>query len=370
MPARRILYVITDLEVGGVPLHLLRLAGGLRREGHQVAVVSLASPGPVSSQLESAGVEVRSCAAAGPGDWRIFERLVSFVHDFAPDLMHSFLFHANFASRLACVLSGFPTSRLICEIQTAEIERRWHLVVDRFTHRLCRLTVGNSSSVVRHLHERAHLPLDRLRLVPGGIDVDRIRSAEPLERASLGVSSDEALLLWVGRMDPVKGLDALLAAVDVLCRSVPLKLLLVGDGVCRRPLEAEAARRALGRQVSFLGRRGDVPRLLRTADLFVFPSRTEGLPNALLEAMAASVPVVTTDAPGCHNLVTDGVTGRLVPVDDPAALAWAMRRALQDQRRSREMSVNACHLVTRVYTLQRCRQRYLALYDSVMGSPR
>ena len=364
--APRILYVITDLEVGGVPLHLLRLAAQVRDSGWLVTVVSLKPAGPVARRLANAGIELLSCEAKGLADWRIFDRLAGFIRDFSPDLVHAFLFHANLACRLVCLLGGFQSSRLICEIQTVEIERSWHLHVDRFTHWLCRVTIGNSPSVIRHLHERAAIPPDRLRLVPGGVDVDAIRSAIPLDRVSLGVTDDEVLLLWVGRMDPIKGLDTLVGAVDRLRREMPIKLLLAGDGDQRRHVEADIARRSLEKHVTLLGQRDDVYRLMKTADLFVFPSRTEGLPHVFLEAMAASLPVVTTDVPGCRDLITDGETGRLVPPDDPAALASAILNTHAAKSQTRSMSAKASHLVSTEYTLQRCCMRYLELYRTVL----
>lgn len=363
---RSILYVITDLDVGGVPLHLLRLASDLHASGWRVAVVSLKAPGPVGDRLVAAGIPVETCNARSPWDWRTVERLAGHLAAFAPDLVHSFLFHANVASRVAALLSGFPRSQLVCEIQTVEIERRWHLAVDRLTHRLGRFTIGNSPSVVEHLHRRAGIPRGRLRCVPGGVDPERFIGADPIPRAALGVPDEAAVLLWVGRMDPVKGLDTLLAAVERLQRERATCLLLAGDGPLRSDLESETARRHLVPCVRFLGRRDDVPRLLASADVFVFPSRTEGLPNAVLEAMAAGTPIVATDVPGNRDLVTDGVTGRLVPVNDASALADAIGMMLHAPAAAREMADRARALVARAYTRGQCHQRYRALYDEIL----
>ena len=363
----RILYVITDLEVGGVPLHLLRLARHVRGLGCAAAVVSLKPAGPLARRLQAADIEVCSCELTSAGDWRVFERLAAIIRDVAPDLVHSFLFHANTAARVACLLGGFPASRLLCEIQTAEVERTWHLPLDRLTHRLCRLTIGNSPSVIEHLHTRAGIPKDRLYLVLGGIDTEVFRSAPSLARASLSVADDEALLLWVGRLDPVKGLDTLLEAVDVLRAEVPIRLLLAGEGRDRASVEQGVARRGLTDCVTLLGRRDDVPRLLRTADVFVFPSRTEGLPNALLEAMAASLPVVATDVPGCRDLVIDGQTGLLVPPDDAGALAGAVAGLVRDKPLAWALGANACHFVTERFSVGRCHARYVDLYAQVLG---
>jgi glycosyltransferase involved in cell wall biosynthesis len=331
--------------------------------------VTLAPAGPVAERIEAQGISVRSCEALGPADWRVFERLAALVQDRRPELVHALLFHANIASRAACLLSGFPLDRLVCEIQTVEIERRWHLIVDRWTHRWCRLIIGNSPSVIRHLHEQAGVPLSRLRFVAGGIDAAAVRAAAPYDRSALGVREDEALLLWAGRLDPVKGLDTLIGAVDEARSTRPMRLLIAGDGTEHSRLKQMIAERGLGDVVNLVGPRDDVHRLMRTADAFVFPSRTEGMPNALLEAMAAGLPVIATDAAGCRDLIADGQEGLLVRPDDPPALAESILTILGDPALAKTLSANAWHKVSAEYTVERCAARYDAVYAEVMARP-
>ncbi len=332
-----ILYVITDLELGGVPLHLYRLAVAMQARGWRTSVVSLSPPGVVGVMLEEAGIPVRTCGGASRWDFRVIGRLAEIITEAKPDLVHSFLFHANLAARLAALSSRFPRNRVMCEIQTVEVERRWHLWVDRFTHRLGRFTIGNSPSVIKHLHRQAGIPTGRLRLVGGGIDVERIQAARPVDRASLGVNETDPMVLWVGRLDPVKGLDVLIRAFSTISRDTNAHLLLAGDGPLRDPLEKHARGLRLSSRVHFLGPRTDVPSLLKITDVFAFPSRTEGLPNALLEAMAAGCAIVTTDVPGCRDLISHGQSGLLVPFGDTQALAGAILRLFSDPLEARRL---------------------------------
>ena len=358
----RILQVITDLNTGGVPLHLLRLASYLNRRGETVRVVCLSPAGPVSQQLADAGVGTEACHAAGWWDWRAIERLSSAIRGFSPDVVHSLLFHANMAARMACVLGGFDTRRLICEIQTVEIERRWHLTVDRWTQGLCRWIVGNSPSVLEHLRAAARISPWRLRLIPGGVDTEAIASAVPAERQALCLKDTEPLLLWVGRLDPVKGLDVLVRATAIAGRTRPLQLAIVGDGPCREELVRLIDEQGLAGRAHLLGVQAQVPPLLNAADVFVFPSRTEGLPNALLEAMAAALPIVTTDVPGCRDLIESERTGLLVPAGDATALAAAVIRVLKDQPLAARLGQAARAHVRRYHQREQCFEAYRAVY--------
>lgn len=368
--AAHLLYVITDLEVGGVPLHLHRLVAEMTRRGYTASVVSLAPPGPVADQLRLDGVTVFSCEGQGGRDFRVIGRLAEVMKPERPDIVHAMLFHANFAARRAGKKAGISPNRILCEIQTVEVERRWHLWVDRFTHRGCRLTIGNSPSVIEHLARAARIPRDRLHLVQGGIDLARVTDSPPLDRARLPAPMGAKLVLWTGRLDPIKGLSTLLKALAQVDPGQSAHLLLAGDGPLRDDLEREALALGIEDRMHVLGVRRDVPSLLHSVDLFVFPSRTEGLPNALLEAMAAGLPIITTDVPGCRDLIDDGQTGLIVPRDDTSALAGAIDRLLRDDDLAARLGAQAHRKVSASWHINTTFDAYDALYRQVLASAR
>jgi glycosyltransferase involved in cell wall biosynthesis len=363
----RIVYVITDLKVGGVPLHVYRLASAMRDRGGSPAVVSLAPEAEVSRRLADAGVKVWHCDAVGAWDARVILRLAAYLRALKPDITHSLLFHANEACRIATVMAGLPLHRLVCEIQTVEIERRWHLTVGGMTHRLGHCVIGNSTSVVGHLERAGRMSRRRLRMVAGGVDVAALDGASPASLAGLRLPDGVPVIGWVGRLDPVKGLEVLLAAFERMAGSREARLLLVGDGPMAPTVRRILTERRLWGQVSMLGARSDVASLLKACGMFVLPSFTEGFPNALLEAMAVGLPVVTSDVPGCHDLVTHEVNGLLAPAGDAEGLASAMSRLLDDAELAGRLGRVARETVLTAYTMERCVDRYLGVYGEIVG---
>jgi len=397
--------VITDLQVGGVPLHLFRLVQAMGERGFTPSVVSLAKLGPVARMIADDGITVHDCGGRGGWDIRVLARLTRIIRKTEPEIIHALLFHANVASRLAAWEVGFPSNRVLCEIQTVEVERPWHLLVDRWTHRGCRFIIGNSPSVVEHLASRASLPRDRLRLVRGGIDPSPIREANPIERSALGLPADVPIVLWVGRLDPVKGLSNLIDAFPTVAADYGAHLLLAGTGPLHGQLSSQIERLGLSEhfaerasmctteqsaererpvckpragawgsdkhhtvaqgEVHLLGARHDIPQLLKTADVFAFPSRAEGLPNALLEAMAASCPIVTTDVPGCRDLIQHEQTGLVVPYGDTTALIGAIRLLLDDRALASRLGQAAATAVKQEWYIDKTHAAYEALYREV-----
>ncbi|GAB6166314.1 hypothetical protein JCM19992_23140 [Thermostilla marina] len=236
--------------------------------------------------------------------------------------MQAFLFHANLVARLAALAGGVPC--VVCGIRVAEHRRRGHLLLDRLTSWRVDRYVCVSEAVRRFSVSSAGLPSEKLLVIPNGVDpaeYESVSSPPPLPIA------EGRIVLYVGRLDHQKGVDILLrSAAAWLPQYRDVHLLLAGDGPDRARLESLARSLEIARQVCFLGFREDIPALLRAADVFVLPSRWEGMPNAVLEAMAAGLPIVATDVEGVRELL--GEAAPLVPPESPDALTTHITRFL------------------------------------------
>ncbi len=196
-----------------------------------------------------------------------------------------------------------------------------------------------------------------IAMIPNGVDADRFTPDETPSRQG------PVRCVFVGRLVRQKGLDVLLEALGRLPESACLEVTIVGDGPLRRDLTAQAARLGLDRMVRFAGwvSRADMPDLLRRADAFVFPSRDEGMPNALLEAMASGLAVAATRIAGNEELVEEGETGFLVPPDDPASLAVALARLAGDRNLCWRLGRAGREKVVREYSWRAVAEAYAGL---------
>lgn len=209
---------------------------------------------------------------------------------------------------------------------------------------------------------RAGIPADRVRVIPNGVDLERyaVPSPEGRRRARerLGVSEDARVAVYVGRLVPEKGIDTLLDAWPGVIRAVPrARLLVAGGGDV-----GGYARRAEASSVSFLGKVEDIRPVLAAADLLVLPSESEGLSNAVLEAMATGIPSVGTTIGGLIEQIADGETGLLVPLRDADALRGALTELLGDPARCARMGRDARARAERCYALGRVVDEYVKLY--------
>jgi glycosyltransferase involved in cell wall biosynthesis len=208
--------------------------------------------------------------------------------------------------------------------------------------------------VARDLVERYRLPAAQIVVIPNGIDPAGFVPERPpaATRAALGLPSEARLIGLVGRLTRQKGPDVLIAALPALVSAWPqLRCLFVGDGVLGEELRRQAESRAVGPHCVFLGPRRDVADLVAILEVVVLPSRSEGLPFALLEAMALAKPVVATRVGGSSEVVDDGRTGLLVPPEDPAALAQALRWLLNRPAEAAAMGRRGRERVVREFSL-------------------
>jgi glycosyltransferase involved in cell wall biosynthesis len=242
-------------------------------------------------------------------------------------------------------------------------------------HRICapalRLIWNHAAAVIANSNGLRDLaarfaPNLTIPVIPNGVDGTFFRpSANPLVPPG---PENPVRLLFVGRLVHQKGLDLLFKALARL--RVPFYLQLVGDGDQRAALEKEAAAFSEPSRVEFLGwqDRATIAELYRNAHLFVFPSRDEGMPNVVLEAMASGLPVLATAIPGSRDLVRDGVNGRIVPADNAAALGEALEDLLASPEHLVTMGAASRSVVEREYTWGRVAAGYLDSMHATISS--
>ncbi len=359
--------MITDLDVGGAERALVALAGRLSRVRWRPGVFCLGGPGLLAEALLKADVPCECLDVKRWNPVQAVTRLARGLRRFKPLLVQSFLFHANVASRLASPWAHCPW--ILGGLRVAERQKRWHLLIDRLTAPLATGSVCVSQGVYRYSRTAGGLDASRLTVIPNGIDPALYDVAVPIPRTAIGIPDDAHLALCVGRLDPQKGLPDLLDAADlILGRRNDWHLALAGDGPSRDWLiEQIVLRPRLRNNVHWLGRRDDVPNLLKSADVLVHASLWEGMPNAVLEAMAAGRPVIGTRVEGTEELIVPGETGWLVPPKDAVTLAQVLMQAADSPEVCRRYGEAGRLRVELEYSLESTVTAYERLWAGVLG---
>ena len=318
-----IAFCITELEPGGAERALVELVTRLGRNEFAPMVYSL-GPRPSGDRdvlvrrLEAAGVPVQFLNASSRQFLRAILRLRGLLKLQQPQIVQCFLFHGNVAGTLAARLAG--VRHVLTGIRVAE-RRRWHLTLQRWISPLVDQHVCVSESVARHSHQEGGIPLDKLLVHPNGVDLSPFDSLLPADLREAGVPAGRSLITFVGRLDEQKGVDWLLElSPQILARRPDHDLLIVGDGPLLGGLKQRAAVLGVQERVHFAGWRPDIRPFLAASDLVVIPSRWEGMPNVLLEAMAARLPVVATDVEGVAEVLGDAAEAQLATPRDSQRL--------------------------------------------------
>lgn len=359
----RVVHAIDTLDMGGAQallVTLLReLAAARLAESVVCSITSRLADGEVVAAVRETGARLEFI------ERRIDDPLLPLavarlIHRSGGNLVHSHLSVANFGSRLGARALARPHMTTVHTMPGPSIEdSRARALADGLTARLSKVLVAPSEEVADAYARAWAVPRTRFRVVgnaagvsdPGAFDRHAVR-------AELAAGA-RRLVVCVARLQPEKGIDELLDAADLLDDAC---VVVAGDGPERGRLEAEIARRALSDRLILLGHRSDISRMLSVADAFVLPSRHEGLPISLLEAMSVGLPCVATAVGGVPGLVEDGVSGVLVAPRDPAALAAALRRVLADPELSARLGAEARRVVDERHSPAAMAAAYAELY--------
>lgn len=371
MGERRVLWLMKGLGLGGAERILAMSVPALRTQGWEAEVAYvLPHKDAWVPTLRDAGVPVH--CLGGPGSVRLWPlRLQRLLAAGDYDLVHSHSPVPAVAARIA------PGSRGLGMVHTE------HNVWSRFrapTRGANAATMGRvdhlfavSDGVAESVHRPGWAPWVRLppsEVLYHGIDVSEVRSgpdARAAGRAELGLPPDVPVIGTVGNLVPKKDHRSLLDAVAVVRRDRPeVHLVIVGGGPLEAELRAHASDLGFGSQVTFTGQRPGVAGLLPAFDVFVLSSRHEGLPLALLEAMASRVPVVATTVGGIPEVITDGDGGLLVPPGDVGALASGIVRVLDDPDGAARLATAGAATAGR-FSIERSVTRTIEVYEEVLA---
>jgi glycosyltransferase involved in cell wall biosynthesis len=368
----RVLLLIDSFQMGGAERITAALLPHLDRSRVTPILCTLRSRGdsPLAAQL---GDNIRriDLGAKRMIDPAAFQRLLRLLQEEHIDLIHAQLQDSTVMAVAAHKLTGIPvvvTRHLIGEDHLSDgkrtLKQRLRNNLERISVQAGVARVITVSNATRDVYaNQTGLPLNRFRTIYNGIDLEKFSRAEDktVVKKALWLPMDNPLVTMVGVLRPGKGHSVCIEAA----RSVPnAHFVLVGDGMLRESLEAQA--KDLKGRVHFLGQRMDIAAILSATDIFVLPSDSEALPTVLIEAGAAGLPVVASNVGGVPEIVEDGVTGILIPPQDPQALADAIKRLIDDPVLARGMGDEAYQRVREKFTLSSQTTELIELYESVL----
>ncbi|MCS7305281.1 MAG: glycosyltransferase [Thermoguttaceae bacterium] len=362
----RILQIIPSLDRAGAEKQMTLLATGLPREEFEVHVCALTRSGPLENELRQAGIPVHLIGKRWRADPQAYWRLRRLIAKLRPDLVHTWLFAANAYGRQAAFACRVPVV-----VASERCEDPWKGVlewlIDRWLARKTARIVVNSQAV-RNFYIRYGLPRDKLVVIPNGV---MPAEPSPVSRqellAELGLPENCYLVGVIARLWPQKRIKDAIWAADLLkVIRDDVHLLIIGDGPQRDRLQRFRDQCRIRDKVHFLGHREDVPRILPHLDVVWSTSAYEGQSNAIMEAMAAGVPVVATDIPASRELLQHGVTGFLFPLGDRATLARYTQKLLCDRELARRIAQAAQQYVLTHFSVNTMLHRYVELYRELL----
>ena len=379
---KTILHVIDALNIGGAQKLLVLLADKTPKSAYQTLVCVIQPDVTLKFRIESRGASVFCLSRSRPSIYcpgnfityfyQNIRDIMSLCRQHRVDVVHCHLSDAEFTGILAGWLYGakriistvhYPA--LLPDRKSGDIRNFLRIAATRLLYRLANAVVAVSDDVAQQLKNVFRLAPSKIKIIINGIDVEAIHRTLPNfeHLPSLCALPGQRLITSVGRLMPPKGHGYLISAMPHLIQQVDnVRLLLAGDGDLKESFEQLSQDLKVQDVISFLGSRSDVPDILALSDVFVLPSISEGTSLALLEAMAASKPIVATDIPGNRAVLRHGHNCLLVPPGNPEKLAEAISFLLNHPQIAAEYGKNAYQDVYQRFNIDETITQLIALW--------
>ena len=375
-PAPLVAHILYRLDIGGLENGLVNLINNIPVERYRHAIISLTEHTDFRFRIHRRDVEYHALHKRPGKDLGVYIRLWRLLRKLRPDIVHTRNLPA-LDCQLPAMLAGVH-SRIHGEhgrdmIDIDGSSRKYNLL-RRALRPLVHRYIPLSRDLEGWLQDHIGVPPGKISRIYNGVDVHKFQPAPARTAVPNADFAPPGTLVigTIGRMQIVKDQLTLVRAFLHLLKTVPgarekLRLVLIGDGPLRQEAAALLAAENAGGLAWLPGARDDVLQLLHGLDVFVLPSLAEGISNTILEAMACGLPVVATRVGGNPELVTEGVTGMLVPPASPEALAGALGNYLRDSALALRHGRAGRERAEREYSLNAMVQRYVAVYDEVLS---
>jgi glycosyltransferase involved in cell wall biosynthesis len=367
----RVLHVLTTLSGGGAEGFVASLLPQLREQGLACGLMAVYSSDPPFDPAAE-GIDVLQIGRRTRYDPGFLPRMVARMRAWRPDVVHTHLHNGKYWGRLAALMAGVPAIVHTVHNPCDTYRITGGPIADRFLNAASAAVVTFSPEQGRFLCALERLDPAKLAIIPNGIHLEPPATADLRKqmRGALGLHAGEYAVFVVGTLYGPKNQRLAVEALNALSPQLRerVRLCIIGDGEDRAMLESLVAALGLRDRVAFFGRRSNVVQLLAAADLLLMPSLSEGMPLALLEAMSAGVPTVSTPWIGARDLLGNGAFGVLAGGFTPAAVATALAQAMQDPGRTRALAVRATERARTEYDIRITARRHHDLYDALLFS--
>lgn len=367
MPKKRILHLITGLEIGGTETMLLKMLPCLQSDfdNHVCCIIG---HGPIGKQLENVGIPVFYLDLQPVSIFRSVLRFRNIIKDFQPDLLVTYLIHADLFGRIFGHIFGIK--RIACSQRGKLLQWEFLRLADFLTKSLVTKYIVQTEVAKQELTKKLRLPAEKIAVIPNAIDVTEFEFELDKEdkRASLGLSIDDIVITCVSKLRREKGHEYLLEAFEEIHEKYPkTKLLIAGDGERRQELLDQTLHYSSKSSIFFLGNRDDIKEILRISDIFVLPTLGEGMSNAVMEAMASELPIITTDIPENQELIKHENTGVLIPTRSSLSIAAAAESLLDKEERRLLLAKNAKQHITTEFNMSATTKKISFLYSQLLA---
>ena len=373
-----IAHVLFRLGTGGLENGVVNLINTMPDDNYRHAVICMTDYTDFRNRIKKDTVQVYSLNKKPGQDFAVYVRLWKLLREIKPTILHTRNLSA-LEAQLSGLLAGIK-HRIHGEhgrdIDDVDGTNPRYVLLRRLFRPLVQRYIPMSKDLESWLIHQIKVPAKKITQVYNGVDLSRFKLSgdKPVHLLPPEFRSKELMLIGtVGRLDPVKDQITLVQAFIELVKTAPaagnkVRLIVIGAGALLPKLLELSKEAGLSELIWFAGERHDVAELMQTLDLFVLPSINEGISNTILEAMATALPVIATDVGGNPELVIDGLTGYLVPKQNPAAMAGAFKRYLDKPTLLAVHGQAGRERCVSTFSLNRMISDYVSIYDSLLGN--